>query len=273
MTHKSIIVIFSLVLFLFSCTNDRKLKDKSELNLALVDTLIQDSLVQDLIIQEINKETQIEPVVYDSSFFQNDSIVTAFGIIQSTGITDKHKFKFKAKYQLTTSRKDFYLFTDTDLEKYWGRCVRIKGYFPTGWDINTKEIDGEWTWDRTAIEIISISLLSDTECDYFKKYRPLSQHPSLLKTKKYNDTLSGYIHRTKRMALDISMDYAIILDVPINHPEDSSTKLTSLPIYPNIKLEELNRIIDEKLHITAFGWAIGGYAEMIVLDADSVIIN
>lgn len=222
---------------------------------------------------EPNYDITINTIAYDSSFIQEDSLITAYGIVQSTGIREKDNFKVKAKYQLETAKKSFYLLTDSVLDEYWGQCVRIKGVFPPGWDLNTENFEGQWTWGRSAIKVISISLISGEECDKLRKSRPISKHSKFLMTLPYNDSLSGYIYRTTRPSIDIGMDYAIALDNPLNHPEESSIKLTSLPIFANIELEELNKIIEKKLHITTFGWVTGGYAEKVIFKTDSIIIN
>jgi hypothetical protein len=83
---------------------------------------------------------------------------------------------------------------------------------------------------------------------------------------------SGYILRRHRISSDISMDYSLALDKPIIHPEDSSTILEHIDIYPAINFDTLNWIIDQQHHITTFGYISGGYAEGIIFRTDSMVL-
>ncbi|GAA0890766.1 hypothetical protein GCM10009122_04450 [Fulvivirga kasyanovii] len=219
-------------------------------------------------IIETEGTQKVDSTGYDSFITYNDSALSIIGVVQTSDITSDSRLGIKADYQLVSSKRDFYLIADTDLTEYWGKCVKVEGYFPSGWDIETEKNGGNWTWGRTAIAVNSITLIQAGDCNAL--IRQKLKHINL---SSYPDTLQGIIVRRQRLAPDISSDYEIVFDEPIENRSDESIQLESMLIYPNINLRTLNRIIDNKMQCTAYGRMVGGYAERMVFETDSIVIQ
>ena len=253
MKQMRILIYLTASAILLGCLNQSQVKDG--LSDGPMGTIGTDQNIQ-----------KMDSTVHDPFIAYNDSMLTIIGVVQTSGINNDSGLKIKAKYQLISSKRDFYLIADSDLSEYWGKCVEVEGYFPSGWDMETEKMGGNWTWGRSAIAVNSISLTQESNCDAL-----IRQKLKRINMSNYPDTLRGVIIRRQRLVPDISTDYEIVFDEPIENPSDESILLESMLIYPNVDLRTLNQIIDNKIHCTAYGRMVGGYAERMVFETDSII--
>ena len=219
--------------------------------------------------------TETESAEYtpcDSLVTFNDSVVEVIGIVQSSGIRNFDNFGFKADFQIESDEYGYYLLSDANLEPYWGKCVKVTGKMLHGGNTKmTDYSDSRHPFGRIPLRLESISGKDAGNCECLLSNKTFSANSKRFRTTEPNDTLTGYLFRHKRLAPDIAMDYSIELDDPIKHPEEESLELNQLVIYPNLPFDELNRIIENKIHIKTYGWVTGGYAETIVFQADSIV--
>lgn len=200
-----------------------------------------------------------------SSAVTEDSLIEVYGIVQSSGIREFDNHDIEAEYQVETLKNSFFLLTQMDLDNYWGKRVKVIGSLAEGWTLDWNRNPTN-TFGRIPLIVDSISEISN---DSIFNYRNIHVENNYYD---HRTTLSGYIIRRKRISSDISMDYSLALDQPIMHPEDSSTMLESIDIFPAIDFDTLNRIIDQQHHISTSGYISGGYAEGIIFKTDSITI-
>ena len=184
--------------------------------------------------------------------------VTAIGVLRYSGLTDNDNlFNFPTKYLLQSDSTSFYIVTDKNIDQYLGSCIQVKGVFPKGWNLNSKEINGRYTYGVSALKIDSIRPIKPDICDSFLQaiaYTAPASPPS--------DTLRGTMKYNKRPAPDIGYDYKIILDIPIPHPADETQKLSEITLVnTQLKLDQINHLIKDTVHIEIYGRVVGGYAE------------
>lgn len=262
---KTIVKYGIFVFLLIGCSNtseNKKIVDNDSVSL--------DSEINSIaIIDEFNKKDSLiveEDSVLsqmDAQAILDDSTLTRTGIVRYSGLGRWYKggFGFESKYQLQSKGKGFYLITDLELIEYLGKCVKIKGTFLTGWDLNTEEVDGLYTYGLTAISLDSIQLIDADSCNNSINFLEIKMSDEHL----IRDTLEGYIQFSKRPSPDIGYDYKFELKTPIFHPEDSSCSITYLPfITRTISLTEINNLISDKSLIKVYGGIKGGASESVI---------
>jgi hypothetical protein len=193
-----------------------------------------------------------------------DSVISVYGIIQSSGLQQFDKPLVNADFQLISENHRFFLVTESELEDYWGKCVSVKGKLAEGWSLNTVEFEGKYAFGAIALKMDSIQLFPENRCFSFIWNQEKNEKLS------YTESIQGLLVRHKRPAPDIAMDYAIISDIPVPHPQEPTYGMREIPVYIHISMDEINRLIENRVQIRTFGELKGGYAEYIVFVTDSI---
>lgn len=268
-----VIYIAAIVISAIACKGKapetmRKLASRSANPKAPLDTIA-------ILSKGIKTENSLDPIVkLPSSQFspfieELDSSIKIIGILQSSGLQESSNLKIKAKYQLISFQRSFYLVTELDLERYWGKCIEAQGQLVLGWDLGMIDYS-HGAYGRIPMELVSFKELVCDSCSW------LPYPKEEIKSYTYRDQLSGYIARNLRPDPDIPWDFQLKLDSPIPHPDDPKNQemnISEMIVYPNIQLGSLNKIIDDSLHIMAIGLTKGGYNESVVFKTDSIIVS
>lgn len=209
-----------------------------------------------------------EPALFspqDSLYQKEGEKIIVAGYIQTSGLENIQNPAYDAfnSFQLISPKNDFFLITDESLEKYWGECVLIKGKYPDGWNLETKEFNQTFTFNRSALIVDEISMRNDLckGSPWLNDYQ--LQQP--------DTTILGILKRSSRPSPDIGYDYKIALDQPVDLLYDDTMTTSELPVISNIHYSELEEALkaDKKL---AFRGAITyGYAESMVFHLDEII--
>lgn len=153
-----------------------------------------------------------------SSSVTEDSLVVVYGIVQSSRIREFDNHDFEAEYQVEALEKSFFLLTQMNLDKYWGKRVRVEGRLAERWTLDLSK-NPRNTFDRIPMLVDSINeILNDSICNF--RYIIAKDNYD------YRTILSGYILRRHRISSDISMDYSLALDQAIQGVKRRSFELS-----------------------------------------------
>lgn len=233
-----------LAVFITTCQSPKDSKD-----------LTADSLeIQDY-------ELKREPVLFspdDSLYKKVGEQVIIAGYVQTSGLDNIQNPAYKEfnSFQLISPKKDFFLKTNESLEKHWGKCVLIKGRFPEGWDLDTKEFNQTFTFNRSALIVDEINVVGDIckNTRWFKGYH--LQQPDTI--------LQGMLKRSYRPSPDIDYDYKIVLDKPVHLIYDDTMTTSELPVISNMPYSELEEALHAGKRLAFRGAITYGYAESMV---------
>lgn len=157
---------------------------------------------------------------------------TSKGMVWTSGLSDEEKslFGIDANYQLVkTSFSNgwfgkingmFLISNNIDFSKYLGKCIEIGGKTKDSWEnlvINNYEINGKWTYYRSALIVNKIDKIDIENCviDY-------NTIPQDIKFFKYKTVVGTLSYTKRRPAPDINLDLEIKLDEPFMDENNAS---------------------------------------------------
>ncbi len=228
----------------------------------------EDSIVDSTETQIKEKKATTELFAPEDSLYSTEgNQVMVAGYIQHSGletIQNKAYDEFNA-FQLISPKKAFFLLTDESLEKYWGKCVLVKGRFPDGWSLETREHNETFTFDRSALVVDEISVRENIceQISWTNKYH-LQQPDTVVR---------GVLARSSRPSPDIAYDYIIKLDEPVNLLYDDSMTTSEIPVIANMHYKKLEEALRSGKKLQFRGSVAYGYAESMVfhlLEIDSL---
>lgn len=217
---------------------------------------------------EVQEEKQkMEPALFspqDSLYRKDGEQVMVAGYIQTSGLENIQNPAYDAfnSFQLISLKNDFFLKTDVPLRKYWGKCVLIKGRYPDGWDIETKEIHQIYTFNRSALIVEEISGGNEI-CEH-------GQWSADYQLQQSDTTVQGVLERHSRPSPDIGYDYKIKLEQPVDLPYDDTMTTSELPVISNIHYSELEQALQDAKSLKFRGAITYGYAESMVFHLTNI---
>lgn len=265
-----------VVLLLFSCKSQKQNENaisKSDtiyntqeiLNMInakddqLLDTTSTGIYLKTLRIEKLKRDSF--NALFDTLYEYQDSIVRVKGLIQSSGLLGTEKFGIQATFQLTNPSKSFFLVTDQDLTKYWGKCVIVYGKYIEGWDYNSGNSREDYAFSRTAIKLKSIDYISSDYCCNSPVFKnPFSYY---LRIPPRDTVIECYILRRRRPAPDINYDYTAKLINQINITDRNNVQ--QLPLFLDIDLDTLNYLIEKEKKVKMVASLMPGHAESTAL--------
>ena len=224
-----------------------------------------DSTADSLAIQEHKQKKETALFSPQDSLYRKvgEKILVA-GYIQSSGLENIQNPAYGAfnSFQLISLKNDFFLKTDEPLEKYWGKCVLLKGGYPDGWNLETKEFNQTYTFNRSALIVDEISMRNDLckGSPWLNDYQ--LQQP--------DTTVQGILKRSSRPSPDIGYDYKIKLDLPVDLLYDDIMTTSELPIISNIPYNKLEEALHSNQKHEFYGAITYGYAESMVFHLDEI---
>lgn len=203
------------------------------------------------------------------------AIVYVTGIIQTSGLHKKEEDKLgiRARYQIHSPKQSFFIAGGMRIEKYpkyWGRCVTIKGRLVNGWHLNMVRKNNQYTYERSAIELLAIDVVPCEKCfdsPHMRREKRKIEAPS-----NGYETLRGFILKRPRPAPDIAYDYELMLEKPINLEKQGGKKVTKhVPLYIDLSLKQLNQLAQEKKVVDFIGYFEMGYQEKLVFTTAKIV--
>lgn len=172
-------------------------------------------------------------------------------------------------YQIVGSESYFFSGTDT-LQPYLGRCMALTASTREGWEGSKESINGQTTYNRSALTVTAITPLSSAECMEQEVPEEEQADPGDL------EVFSGKLRRMVRPAPDIAYDYALQLDEPYrdeNHPVEPGKTVTELPliVYRPDKLNKLEEALASNKPVTVEAAKVAGYAESTALRVAKIL--
>lgn len=283
--------IFILFLFIVSCKSPKQKEEVVQLENTIKQneqTEIEQKKAEEVVEKEIKSEpkrvnprdtlTYLEKMAlrekekakrdsflaqFDTLYSYVDSTVIVKGIIQGSGLTKNEGYGIKSEYQLTNPKKSFFLVSDKNLTDYWGKCVSVVGRYISGWNFESGSLRKPYAYDRTAIQVETIEIVSNDYCFNSPVFKSISENE--LKENERDTLVKGHIVRMKRFSPDFPYDYQITFSKPIfiYNPWESTGKkdyeLKSAILLSYLPLDILNILIENKREVELFGYVIGGY--------------
>lgn len=172
-------------------------------------------------------------------------------------------------YQIVGSESYFFSGTDT-LQPYLGSCMALTASTREGWEGNKEAINGQTTYDRSALTVTAISPLPSAEC--MEQEVPEEEQTDEAKL----EVFSGKLRRMVRPAPDIAYDYALQLDEPYrdeNHPIEPGKTVTELPlvVYRPDKINKLEEALANDKPVAVEAAMVAGYAESTALRVAKIL--
>jgi len=207
------------------------------------------------------------------------------GIIWTCGLNNEEKtaLGINSNYQLVKSVSSigwsgstkglFLISNNLNLSQHLGNCVEISGKIKDGWEnllINNYEINGVWTYYRSALNVSKINKIDIEKCiiDY-------NTIPKDIKYFKYKTVVGTLSFTKKRPAPDITSDLEIKLDEPFMDENNASSQpvlITTMEIAggtDELYIQILNNIGKK---VEAGGYIQTGYAEGTYLNINRLRI-
>ncbi len=188
------------------------------------------------------------------------------GRLYTSGLSPEEAEKLQLQwpvYQIVGSKNYFLSGPDT-LQHYLGRCLALHGEVKQGWEGQPEYVNGQTTYNRTALAVRTIAPLPFAACPGQEVAQEEQSEPGNLKA------YSGKLRRMVRPAPDIAYDYALQLDEPYrdkNHPIEPGKLVTELPlvVFRNDKLNKLEEALAANKTVVIEAAREPGYAESTVL--------
>ena len=248
--------------------------------LLVVFALVKGSQIQLVTNRELPTPTTVTNV--------KNNQVNLTGVVWTSGLMEQKKetLNIDSDYQIVKALlsngwidkiSGMYLVSDgtLDLSSYLGKCVTINGRIKSEWENlinNNYEINGKWTYNRSAIIIDGIEVEDIDLCkgDYDRTIKD----KNVLEISEYK-TAIGILGFAERPAPDISYDLEIILNEPFIDELNSSgnpvltKRLDVSPGTGEIYKQIINNI-GRKVEIG--GYMEWGYAESRFLRVEKLTI-
>ncbi len=255
--NKALILLCTFLMIALSCN---KPKNK---NVNQVESISNETEAKSLKTEDKKKCSE---QLADDFMLETKQKIKAKGILRYSGLGEYEKkyYGFHTKYLLQSLKYKFYLITEKDIEKFVGQCIEIEGELREGWKLDTKEFNGQYTFEASAVDLNAIKSVKNTCClntITLKKENPIEDKPFGEFT-----ILNGTIAYNTRPAPDIAYDYKIILEEPIPNPHgEGAPTIEAIPFIPqNKNLRRINQLIKNKTKVKAKGYKQGGFAESII---------
>src|SRR3989344_9280954 len=155
-----------------------------------------------------------------------DKLLSLSGIIWTSGLMDSEKevLNINTEYQIVKSLSSqgwnentngmFLINNGIDFKEYIGKCVAIDGEIVTGWEQlekNNYEINGKWTYNRSAIIVLEINEEDLGQC--IVDYDSTVKDKAIVDNSSY-ENVRGKLEFAIRPAPDIGYDFVIIPNEP-----------------------------------------------------------
>ena len=219
----------------------------------------------------------------------NNGTFAISGIVWTNGLVkeEKETLGIDSDYQIEkplpplsqqgwpeTTDGAFLIKNSFDFSDYLGKCVSVSGKIKEGWENlqgSNYEINGKWTFNRSAVVVDSMETISFEEC--FIKDQAEKGNEEYV-TIEYR-TVKGKLSFGVRPAPDINYDFIITPDEPFidsQNPSGQRIPTKNLDISPSsddIFLLILNNI-GKKVEIS--GYMQWGYMESRFLRVEKILI-
>lgn len=194
------------------------------------------------------------------------------GRLFTSGLTGEEAERLGLKspvYQIT-GRQNYFFSGHDSLQSYLGSCIGIEGAVKEGWSEQAENFNGQFTYNRSALDVKTISLLEITECPEAEVEAEFRLEESEL------ETFKGVVERMERPAPDIAYDYTLRLESPFRdkyHPVQPDKMIKEIPLvaFEPEQLNKLEKAVAENKTIVVQAVLKQGYAEQRVLQLARIL--
>lgn len=162
---------------------------------------------------------------------------------------------------------------DNDFSQYIGECVTVNGKLADGWERleeNNYEINGRWTFNRSAIIVHEINKEDISLCA--SDYDRTVKDQAIIESSR-RESVKGILEFAKRPAPDIDYDFVLRTDDPLVGEQNAVgylVEINKLNIDPGT--DEILALFIENIgkEVEVHGYMVWEYSESRILVVDSM---
>jgi hypothetical protein len=219
---------------------------------------------------------------------KEEKLLSLSGMVWTSGLMDSEKevLDISTDYQIVKSLLSkgwnentdgmFLISNGIDFKQYVGKCVTINGEISDGWnrlEKNNYEINGKWTYNRSAIVVQEIIEEDLGQC--ISDYDRTVKDKVIIENSKH-ESVRGILEFAKRPAPDIGYDFVIIPNEPFVDEQSAAgypVEINKLDINPGTDeiFTQLTENIGKEAEVG--GYMVWGYSESRYLVVDKLQIK